>query len=136
MVLITPEECRSLPPIRLALDETGLLPTRFPDAGSYLRLSGPPGGPLGLVVQPCEDLDRWLVPSAEAVVRCEVELAGARRTARAYLLGSGHARAHHTAVAIGLVVCDFFCAAGPSARPDPKAPLAALATVVASLVFG
>jgi hypothetical protein len=52
---------RGLPPIALRLSTAGMIATPFPDAGTYVIASGPPGGPLLLRVQataePAGDLD-------------------------------------------------------------------------------
>jgi hypothetical protein len=61
---LTPAQCKEhqLPPFSVHLDTTGtnLEASLFPERGTYLRLSGPPGGVLLFELLPCKDVKKLL----------------------------------------------------------------------------
>lgn len=139
-VLITPEQCRQhgLPPVELSVDPTGtvLRPYSFPEKGVYLRMSGPPGGPLLMeVLARPGTLDQALdarFPAIEENRPCTVRLAGEERPARTFLTGQSHARTKWCAVELPSLAVLF------GASPGEKDVLAHahLAPLAASLRIG
>ncbi|GMU55545.1 MAG: hypothetical protein AMXMBFR33_46910 [Candidatus Xenobia bacterium] len=105
-VQITPEQCRQhgLAPVELSVDPTGtvLRPYLFPEKGVYLRMSGPPGGPLLMeVLARPGTLDQALAARFSALEERQpatVLLAGAERSALTFLTGQSHARTRWCAV--------------------------------------
>lgn len=109
-ITITAAEAKAagLPAIGFSLDTTGtgMIGTRLDDR-NYLHLSGPPGGPLMLIISPAtigaeladlvggdRVLDARLVPE-------QVELLGAPRSAVAWITGASLARTSWCAVIVG-----------------------------------
>jgi len=54
-ITVKETSAKKLPPIHLKMDVSGMgfVVNKFPGKDSYLRLSGPPGGPLGLEIKRC-----------------------------------------------------------------------------------
>jgi len=138
---ITPEEAtaHALPAARIEID-TGsvvLAGPKFPDDTTYVALSGPPGGPLGLrvlhVESPPEDDAAWrllvenLFEGRPLTVgqAGEVEIDGSARRTYSCTTGQSLARSHHVLVLFdapapsGAVLVDFFSTAGSQETPAP-----------------
>ena len=145
MVRITAAEARKhgLPGASITLEPgaTGLSAATFPEDGMYLRMSGPPGGPLGLIVahatQAAGDeaalkalAEKRFAGRSPAVGTFDrVELSGAVRHVLTCTTDSSAARAHHLLVhfarpdATDGILLDFWMPAGTSPAPAPQAML-------------
>ncbi|MBI5499960.1 MAG: hypothetical protein HY907_06935 [Deltaproteobacteria bacterium] len=109
---------RNLPALGFSLvlaDGMGMLATAFPDQLSYLAVSGPPGGPLFLIVQPWSDPQHDDALPAEQEMRrrftsesdpyawhgeASVQAAGSARLAFAFETGASMARTLWCAVTL------------------------------------
>ncbi|MEW6277121.1 MAG: hypothetical protein AB1758_00760 [Candidatus Eremiobacterota bacterium] len=102
---VTAQEARKhgLPPLGFRLDTRGsnMLAATFPDPSCYLRMSGPPGGPLVFEVLPASgDLDATLkarfsqagYSPVETGPASSVKFAGQPRKTRGLVTGQSHAR--------------------------------------------
>jgi hypothetical protein len=114
----------------------------FPEKDLYLRLSGPPGGPLGMEILrgssvPKSEEDwqqlaekRYEGRSVEMGQVADVEIAGDTHSAFTFTSDEEEARAHHVAVVFPVpqskegIVVDFWTAAGDSETPTPDTMLA------------
>jgi hypothetical protein len=133
-VHITPSECQQhqMAPLDLSVDATGtaLRPIEFPEKGVYLRLSGPPGGPLLFEVMPGpmeESLKlRFKELTLDERMPCKAKLLGQQREGITFLVGSSHARTRWTVLQLPKIIVLFGASPGwdPLAHPD-LAPLAA-----------
>jgi hypothetical protein len=141
-VKITADESKSnqLPAVEISLDlgQTGLSGRKFGNKGEYLRLSGPPGGPLGLIISQVADLmtdpeewhdlikDRYAEGPPTLGTVGEIKLAGEKRPAFTFTTGSDAARAHHLLVLVAIpdsqqgLLVDFYRRAGKSETPSPQ----------------
>lgn len=128
-IRITPAEAeaKKLPraTIALSVKGLGLTVSKLPDATTYLRLSGPPGGPLGVIIRPFSGTpDAELVRSlAQKEIEKPFALAGPEevRVGGRKLWGIAYAAAAGAARAQG---CLLLYPAPPKpepARPEPKA---------------
>jgi hypothetical protein len=132
-------EAAGLPKLGFSLDPSsaGMSGSKLVD-GLYLRLSGPPGGPLMLLVSPATvGADFSSLVSAELLdgplLEQQVELLGATRRAVAWSTGAGHARTSWCGVILGPAD------AGPNdaalllelgvGHPDPSAPASCAAAL-------
>ncbi len=139
-VLITPEQCRQhgMAPIELSVDptDTVLRPFPFPEKGVYLRMSGPPGGPLLMeVLARPGALDQALAARFSALEEREpatVRLAGEERSALTFVTGQSQARTRWCAIELPSLAILF--GASPSEKDvlahTHLAPLAASLKVV------
>lgn len=146
-VRITNEQARAhgLPPVALELDLSGAPLAGKPcaQAGSYLALSGPPGGPLGLTLEPYADVPasaEGLAALAQARFAKRswqpgpdglLELGGTSCVVLSGVTDTSHARAVHllalfpaTEEGQAGVLLDFWCSAGAG---DPLTPEQVLA---------
>jgi hypothetical protein len=141
-VRITAKEAKEhgLPPaeITIILGESGLSGMKFPDKGEYLSLSGPPGGPLGLVVLHIESVPknnstwheliekRYPERSATMGRAGEIKIGDEKYSAYTFSTDSGPARAHHLLIVFAVpdskeaILVDFYRAAGKSEIPTPQ----------------
>lgn len=99
LVRITADAARAngLPPLDFSLDFRATAFTVMPFAeGSYLRASGPPGGPLFLIASAITTRAEFGPGegASDSVVE-QVELLGEQRRAVAWISGSSHARTSH-----------------------------------------
>ena len=133
---LTPAQCAAheLPPIDLSLDATGtaMMPFEFPGKGVYLRMSGPPGGPLMFeVISRPETLDQALATRFEGAHLeeahpCKAVLAGKERVGKTFLLGQSLARTRWTALEMPGLAVLFGTSPGSDPLKHPHlAPLAA-----------
>jgi hypothetical protein len=144
-----------LVPAHIAIDAQGLgmAERRFPDPATYLRLAGPPGGPLGLRIEAYTDI----TPTAESLGKLvkrryakardlavgPVEtlcLSGREVLAIGCSEGESMARAHHCIIlfpasegAARGVLVDFWVAAGETAPPGCQAIIGRYQTLFESL---
>ncbi|GEM_PF-3092426 len=95
---ITPEQARAagLPPLGFRLDiaASSMSGSKLGD-GAYLRLSGPPGGPLSLALTPAllgAEFAELAPQAGEGGVTSTVELAGQPRRALGWVSGESQAR--------------------------------------------
>jgi hypothetical protein len=93
---------KGLPELSFSLDFRDTAFTVMPYAeGSYLRASGPPGGPLSLVVSPItRDAEFGPADAASGSVVEQVELLGEPRRAVAWISGSSQARTSHCSILV------------------------------------
>lgn len=93
---------KGLPELAFSLDfrETSFTVMPFAE-GSYLRASGPPGGPLFLVVSAItRDAEFGPDDGASSSVVEQVELLGEQRRAVAWISGASHARTSHCSILV------------------------------------
>jgi hypothetical protein len=93
---------KGLPELAFSLDfrTTSLSVAPFAE-GSYLRASGPPGGPLFLIVSAiARDAEFGPGEGASSSVVEQVELLGAPRRAVAWISGASHARTSHCSILV------------------------------------
>src|SRR4051794_26494042 len=107
---------RGLPAVGFSADLEGaaLWGGAFPDDQTYARLSGPPGGPLWVVIKPLpgpradhaalEDFVRREYPSEVQAFGepGEIEVAGANRPAVLFFVGQKHPLTASGAIAVGI----------------------------------
>lgn len=121
--------------------ETYMSGHTFPEKDLYLRLSGPPGGPLGMEILRVSSVPknqegwqqlaekRYEGRSVESGQAAEVEITGDTRSAFTFTSDEEEARAHHVMVGFPVpqsnegIVVDFWSAAGDSETPAPDAML-------------
>jgi len=141
MVKTTAADARAhgLPAATISVEPgaTGMAASTFPEDGVYLRLSGPPGGPLGLIMARATTAGdeagmkalvntRFTGRSPAAGTFARVELGDAVRPAITCTTDSSAARAHHLLVLFaqpgvsGGVLLDFWMPAGTSPTPEPR----------------
>lgn len=129
---------RKLPAVNVLVDYTGtgMSANKFPSERAYLSLSGPPGGPLGLVVEaPGKSVANGIDLSVIAKERCgatatigkpaSIVFGGANRPAITCVYGESLARAEHLLIGVQVgkegVLIDAVTAAG---KAGPTAPAA------------
>lgn len=135
-VHITPAACREhhLPAVDLAVDATGtaLLPFEFPSPEVYLRMSGPPGGPLifevlarpGTLEQALDT--RFPGTRREEQRPCQARLAGQTRLGVTFLVGQSLARTRWSVFELPSLAVMFGASPGGDPLSHPHlAPLAA-----------
>jgi hypothetical protein len=104
----------------------------------YVMLSGPPGEPLGLVVEHVSNVSaddagwkklvdqRFANQSPQLGSTAELEIAGGKNPTLTCTTGSSQARAHHLLVLVRIpeskdaILVDFWQGAGQSATPKPE----------------
>ena len=140
-VKITADEAKAheLPPVEIRIDlgESGLAGMKFPDKGQYLSLSGPPGGPLGLVIRHIDKLpkseadwhklaeNRYADGSMKFGKVEKIEFNGKKQDAYTVATGAGPARANHLLIAIAVpvsgdaILVDYHRAGGNTEVPPP-----------------
>lgn len=128
-----------LPPAAIAVDlgDVFMRSRKFPAKGVYASMSGPPGAPLGLLIQlvaeKLDDDEAWR-RYAETIYEDappelgsvgEVELSGSKYPAITFTTGDANARTHHLMAAAAVpdaeqsVVIHFSQAAGKTETPAP-----------------
>ena len=130
VVEISPKEAkaRGLFEVGVSIDITagGLTPTKFPSENTYLLVSGPPGGPLGLDIRKGslkKDCIREPLPSAvwHPEASAKIKVGKRRREADAYTEGKSLARRHGCHVALrtrrALLLLRFWSGAGTTEHP-------------------
>ncbi|MDC0935936.1 hypothetical protein OAS39_06595 [Pirellulales bacterium] len=124
--------------ITLHLGDTFMRTAKFPGDGIYVSMSGPPGAPLGLIIQLLHETfgneagwrrfieKSYQDESANFGTAADVEMCGANRPACTFTTGNGNARTHHLAVSVNIpesdqsVVVHFWSAAGKNETPIPN----------------
>lgn len=133
-VHITPSECQQhqMAQLDLSVDATGtaLRAFEFPERGVYLRMSGPPGGPLQfeVVSGALEDALKLRFKQLTLDERrpCTARLMGQERQGTTFLVGTSHARTRWTALEVPQVTVMFGASPGADPLTHPHlAPLAA-----------
>lgn len=134
---------KGLPELSFSLDFRDTAFTVMPYAeGSYLRASGPPGGPLTLVVSAITRDAEFGPGDASSSVVEQVELLGEPRRAVAWISGSSHARTSHCSILVAPARGDHALLLelgvghqGPDITCKTALAHAQLARVIASLRF-
>ena len=127
---------KKLPAVNVFVDYTGtgLTAFKFPSERAYVSFSGPPGGPLGLVVEaPGKSVANGIDLSVIAKERCgatamiskpqSIVFSGANRPAISCVYGEAVARAEHLLIGITVgkegVLIDAYQSAGKNGPSPP-----------------